>query len=1370
MSIANERFDVLLQSDGMRRIAPTDLALHQHLDGCQRFLRLRLFEHNTGTNALASVMRRHHIAVQSPSPLPAILGQQFEQRINTAMAETGWSVAALGGIDALHNDELVRLIHELAPAQGVFVLQPNIEVVIGQWRISGRPDMVRIQRQADGRIHVLVTDIKSAFAVKPEHRTQVALYHAMLDSVLQGIGDYTMVTSILHQYPHQPPRDSATHQQLAMMEQAAQTWYGMRGVCLDVLANPLQLRDDVSRLLAFDPRSPLIQCVSQRFSELPYAISRACESCRYMEVCLTDSAQRQDVALIPLIDRESRRMLRHHGVQSVAQVATLKHTTPQRTLTPNPDAPSLHALSRDPVVGPWLDHWIVRAQQLQKQHDTELVVAHYPEQTVSTLPRINDKNPTAVILYLDVHVDHFAGLVWQCGGLLDYYLNGASYAQYHAVELSPTPPTTLADEHAVLRRWLTQLQGYWDAHIRNTDTTHTVPLHCVVYDAAVWVQLIDALGRHYHDDPMCRAWHDYLTTPRWHDAPLYTVLAEEMRHANRLNTTVPSLMALASMQGFAWKDDHYNYRALFQYQHFDASGRLDDGSTYYIQRARFSSTIPLEYAYAAWQALPARATPTDDAFARFRHMTTDMLTAYGARRLHAMAHLTKRVGRWWNNRCDAVDIRTLHHTHAAPTQLSGVLSEYMECERQAELAEWRRAHEPSIRARVCAGTSLLVEFRMAWQSQATQLQLAHLRKAQHDTLSVPMNKIVLVVQVCADADTPTVAQQFELNALASETSAAMLNPLTTEAGKPLWVDQLIQQGMRVKITQRDLDTGRLTLEVESMQTDVPYSYGGRMFIPSDETCYVLDSAPDNVPARITNRAVQRVIQDASANTLYRHLTGVAVTTTPLDRTAMQGYIQACDIHGPHFQGDARTYVAEYHDAPLLLVQGPPGTGKTFTTAHAVLARIYAAMCAQRPLRIAISCQTHAAINELLQKLADVKAQLATTAPAIAQVLHRLALVRYRRPDSDDTATGVQFVADKGQMIQILRTQQWCVVGATPTSLETLVQDAGAWSDILILDEASQMSVPHALIAARVLMPTGMMIVVGDPRQMPVIVAHDWANNRRQSFVRYPVYRSLFDYLLAGAELFGYAIPMARLATSHRVPPQLADFLRHEIYQHDGIAYHSRQSERMRVIAVRDGFAAAALHSDYPIVLIEHDESASRSSNLFEARLVTNLLVPLIQARYDARRGFGVVVPHRMQRSTIKTMLKPHMPARDDMLIGEVEVAGVDTVERYQGSERDVMIVSATESDSDYIRRNESFLFDMRRLNVALSRARHKVIVVASEQVLDYMASDANVALQSQIWKNLRRYWCTDVLYEAIIAGRRVRVSGLHTPPTPITEQ
>jgi len=118
-----------------------------------------------------------------------------------------------------------------------------------------------------------------------------------------------------------------------------------------------------------------------------------------------------------------------------------------------------------------------------------------------------------------------------------------------------------------------------------------------------------------------------------------------------------------------------------------------------------------------------------------------------------------------------------------------------------------------------------------------------------------------------------------------------------------------------------------------------------------------------------------------------------------------------------------------------------------------------------------------------------------------------------------------------------------------------------------------------------------------------------------------------------------------------------------------------------------------------------------------------------------------------------------MPPAPGQLFADIDVPGIDTVERYQGSERDVMIVSATESDPNYIRQNEQFLFDVRRLNVALSRAKHKVIVVASTQVLDYIASDARIQLHAQSWKHYRQHWCTEILWEGEFGGHFVRVRG-----------
>jgi hypothetical protein len=86
--------------------------------------------------------------------------------------------------------------------------------------------------------------------------------------------------------------------------------------------------------------------------------------------------------------------------------------------------------------------------------------------------------------------------------------------------------------------------------------------------------------------------------------------------------------------------------------------------------------------------------------------------------------------------------------------------------------------------------------------------------------------------------------------------------------------------------------------------------------------YVLDASPDNAPASVTNKALQKVIHNPHDNVLYRLMSGQIQHPRGVDPLGMQAYVAACDVVDIEFRGAARDYVASYADAPLLLVQGP----------------------------------------------------------------------------------------------------------------------------------------------------------------------------------------------------------------------------------------------------------------------------------------------------------------------------------------------------------------------------------------------------------------------------------------------------------------
>jgi superfamily I DNA and/or RNA helicase len=133
----------------------------------------------------------------------------------------------------------------------------------------------------------------------------------------------------------------------------------------------------------------------------------------------------------------------------------------------------------------------------------------------------------------------------------------------------------------------------------------------------------------------------------------------------------------------------------------------------------------------------------------------------------------------------------------------------------------------------------------------------------------------------------------------------------------------------------------------------------------------------------------------------------------------------------------------------------------------------------------------------------------------------------------------------------------------------------------------------------------------------------------------------------------------------------------------------------------------------------------------------------------------VVVPHRAPRAALKEAL----PAMLDLLDSALDESAVDTVERFQGGERTAILVSATESDPDYLRSAGEFLLDPRRLNVALSRAKQKLILVAARAVFTQFSTDEQTFAHTQIWKNLLRRACTTLLWAGERDGVRVQVWG-----------
>lgn len=117
---------------------------------------------------------------------------------------------------------------------------------------------------------------------------------------------------------------------------------------------------------------------------------------------------------------------------------------------------------------------------------------------------------------------------------------------------------------------------------------------------------------------------------------------------------------------------------------------------------------------------------------------------------------------------------------------------------------------------------------------------------------------------------------------------------------------------------------------------------------------------------------------------------------------------------------------------------------------------------------------------------------------------------------------------------------------------------------------------------------------------------------------------------------------------------------------------------------------------------------------------------------------GIVTPHRARMASIRNLL--------------VDAAGmtmdpppfVDTVDRFQGQERDLILSSYVVADRDFVASEDAFILSPRRFNVTLTRARSKFVMLISNALLQYLPSDPDVARDAAHLQLFAEQYCSSV--------------------------
>ncbi|MFN3947956.1 TM0106 family RecB-like putative nuclease [Microbacterium sp.] len=369
------------------------------------------------------------------------------------------------------------------------------------------------------------------------------------------------------------------------------------------------------------------------------------------------------------------------------------------------------------------------------------------------------------------------------------------------------------------------------------------------------------------------------------------------------------------------------------------------------------------------------------------------------------------------------------------------------------------------------------------------------------------------------------------------------------------------------------------------------------------------------------------------------------------------------------------------DRSYLAVQGPPGTGKTYVGSH-VIARLVA----ERGYRIGVVAQSHATIEHMLDQViaAGVPASRVGKAPKDPSRPHAFTVL----PKNGVAA----FTAENAA--------HGFVVGGTAWDFSHEARIPRGSLDLLVVDEAGQFSLASTIAVS---LASSRLLLLGDPQQLPQV---------SQGTHPEPVDTSALGWIIDGAEV---------------VPPDLGYFLARTRRMHPAVAgpvsrlsYEGRLAAHPSTMLRRLDGVEPGVH----VVPVRHRGNATFSTE--EADAVARLVEGLVGREWiGAEGGAGETAtvreprPLRPDDIIVITPYNAQQVAVEEALAaaGYADVP-VGTVDRFQGKEAVVAILTLAASSGREAPRGLEFLLLRNRINVAISRALQAAYVVYSPALLD----------------------------------------------------
>ena len=470
-------------------------------------------------------------------------------------------------------------------------------------------------------------------------------------------------------------------------------------------------------------------------------------------------------------------------------------------------------------------------------------------------------------------------------------------------------------------------------------------------------------------------------------------------------------------------------------------------------------------------------------------------------------------------------------------------------------------------------------------------------------------------------------------------------------------------------------------------------------------------------------AVEHDCGDASSSGLFCGL--YSLLTAPVKRRQLilsqrvPEFRETITLNGDY--GTFNTLVERAMQAlDIFLVIGPPGTGKT---SFAML-NILREELTHNGTSVLLLSYTNRAVDEMCGKLVEAGIDFLRIGNPLS------CEQQFRSFMLDEKVMNCSKLDDIVSLINNSRVV--CATVSTVNAHPELLSMRRF--SLSIIDEASQILEPYIVGPLCATMPDGSesisrFVLIGDHKQLPAVVlqSHQESvindfNLRNLDIV--DCRHSLFQRLLRRYSANDHITYM--LTRQGRMHRDIAFFPSNAFYsgllQPVPLGHQERQLETSNITVDKDLSPYVDILTTKRVAFIDAPQPAISPSdkvNTIEADIISRLAVAAYKIHegcFSAQTTLGIIVPYRNQIVTLRNAI-------DKYGIAELHDITIDTVERYQGSQRDIIIYGFTVSHRyqlDFLTANDfeenGAIIDP-KLNVAMTRARENLVLVGNKSLL-----------------------------------------------------